>query len=434
MTDRITSRLSLASGALGLALVAGALLAAPATAAPLPAEAAAPNPYNPTCPQARANVGIDLVASPALTPNDEDATVTISAGSLPAGVVLTGSPRGAAYAFSGKPSMAGTSSFTVKAVFEDAPPKTVDCTMVVGELPAPIRIAGTDRYDQAARVSASIFSEAETVYVASGEKFADALSASSVAGVHGAPLLLTQAGALPASTATELERLAPDDVVVVGGALTIGDSVLRELEEVSSHPTVTRIGGVDRYDGSRKLIADATFGVPSSPMAYLADGRNFPDALAASPAAITTNAPVLLVDGSKNALTQDEIATLNDAGVADIRIAGGTNSVSAGIESSLVPAFTSKRVSGVNRYEGAVAVNQAFATARVAFLASGELFPDALSAGPAAGHTGNPIYLVQKSCVPVSVLDDIERIGATEILVLGGTNTVSAEVAALKPC
>ncbi|QJU54687.1 cell wall-binding repeat-containing protein [Herbiconiux sp. KACC 21604] len=425
VTRTATGAAGAAGAVIVLALLAGA---APASAEPLITTL-------PVCPQARANVGIDLVSSPAFSQPDRFADASISAGALPPGVVLTGdSVAGEPWTFSGTPTTAGTYSFTVKGAYVDSAPLTIDCTMVVGALPEPVRIAGTDRYDQAARVSASIFSEAETVYLASGEKFADALSASSVAGIHGAPLLLTQSGTLPASTATELGRLKPKNVVVVGGPLTIADAVLTAVEGSTFHPTVTRISGVDRYDSSRLLIGDGTFGRPSSPLAYLADGRNFPDALAASPAAVTQNAAVLLVDGSRTALSQDDRAALDGAGVAQVTIAGGPNSVSTGVESSLSPTYNGTRVSGANRYEGAVAVNGVFTEARVAFLASGELYPDALSAGPAAGHTGNPIYLVQKGCVPTSVLDDIARIGAKEIVILGGVNTVSAEVAALKPC
>lgn len=416
-------------------LAATALLA---TMSALGAIAAPTTPIDPVCPQSRANVGIPLVSSLALSTPDPHAVVSVSAGSLPAGVTLTGDTLTLKpYSFAGTPTTAGSSTFTVKVALEDSAPKTIECTIAVGELPAPTRVAGTDRYEQAAKVSAAAFPTAATVYVASGEKFADALSAGSVAGVHGAPLLLTQAGMLPASTAAELARLKPKDVVVVGGPASIAESVVTALKDQAFKPTVTRIAGADRYEGSRKLIEDAKFGVPEAAWAYVANGGNFPDALAATPAATTKNAPVLLVDGSKPAATAAELATLAGMKVMNLRIAGGVNSVSAGIATSLSTGtgITVERVSGADRYEGAVAINkQAFLEPSTVFLASGEVFPDALSAGPAAAKGTSPIYLVQKTCVPVSVLDDITRTKAKNIVILGGENTVGSQVAALKPC
>ncbi|MGD8194492.1 cell wall-binding repeat-containing protein [Herbiconiux sp. P18] len=413
--------------------IAATAVSAIALLAVAPLTASAVGIANPVCPQSRANVGIPIVQANALDPDDHAVHVTVQTGSLPAGVTLDGLARVTPYTFSGTPTTAGTSNFVIKAQFEDAPAVTVSCTMTVGNLPTPSRIAGADRYDQAVEVSAA-FEVAETVYVASGEKFSDALTAGSVAGVHGAPLLLTQAGALPTVTAARLAELAPTNVVVVGGPASIAEGVVDAIEGNVPGVSVTRIGGADRYKVSQNLVSDAVFGVPSTTWSYVADGRNFPDALAATPPAASLNAPVLLVDGGRTDISPDSLAILDGQGVTSIRIAGGPASVSEGVKASLSDRFAVARVSGLTRYDGAVAINQAFAEAETAYLASGEVFPDALSAGPVAGESNSPIYLVQKSCVPVGVLDDLVRVKAKKIVILGGLNTVAAEVGALKPC
>ncbi|MDO9396146.1 MAG: cell wall-binding repeat-containing protein [Herbiconiux sp.] len=427
---------ALLSGALALAL--GASLA-PATLSAASADEVAPVLTLPTCPQGRMNVGIALPTSPALSQDDPFAEASISAGDLPAGVSLVGaSATRTPYRFVGTPTTAGTYTFTVKATLTDDAPKTIACTVKVGELPAPTRISGTDRYDQAAKVSQSHYQPETTtvLYVASGEKFADALSAGSVAGVHKAPLLLTQSSAVPPATAAEIRRLSPTNIVVVGGPNSISDAVVTELGSFSTAATVTRISGADRYSGSRALIADPDYGIPQAYDIYLADGRNFPDALAASPAAVGWNAPVLLVDGAKTAPSAEELTLLTGLETETITIAGGVNSVSQALQDSFATHVQEvTRFSGSDRYEGAVAINQdGFELATTAYLASGEVFPDALSAGPLAGETRRPVYLVHKDCVPGSVLDDLARVKASKIVILGGTNTVGAEVAALKPC
>ncbi|WP_175494229.1 cell wall-binding repeat-containing protein [Herbiconiux ginsengi] len=415
------------AGALALVALAGSLLAAgPASAIEV---------YNPVCPPARAVRGIPIAATPALDLYDKSATVSISAGVLPTGVTLTGDvARRVPYQFEGTPTATGTTTFTVKATFEDLPAKTIDCTMIVSATPAVSRIKGVDRYDQAVQISKATFTDAETVYVASGEKFADALSAGSVAGVHGAPLLLTTAGSLPAGAQAEIVRLKPKKIVVVGGAASVADGVLATLKAAVPGADVQRIGGADRYEVSRNLIANADVGVPASNWVYLASGANFPDALAASPAAVAKNGPVLLVNGAETKPTAAETALLDAIGASNIQIVGGTASVSQALQTALETPFVVTRASGADRFEAAVAVNQEFLATSTIYLASGLVFPDALSAAPVAGEAGNPIYLVQQNCVPASVLQEIVRLEPTKIVVLGGPNTLGTAVEALKPC
>ncbi len=80
------------------------------------------------------------------------------------------------------------------------------------------RIAGTGRYDTAAAVSASFFDPGVPVaYVATGLSFPDALAGGAAAAATGGPVLLVDRVAVPAATATELERLRPGRIVVLGG-------------------------------------------------------------------------------------------------------------------------------------------------------------------------------------------------------------------------
>jgi len=67
------------------------------------------------------------------------------------------------------------------------------------------------------------------VYVAAGTNFPDGLSGSAAAGELGGPLLLTAPGGLPVSVATELARLKPRRVVVLGGTSAVSDAVVLQL-------------------------------------------------------------------------------------------------------------------------------------------------------------------------------------------------------------
>lgn len=89
----------------------------------------------------------------------------------------------------------------------------------------PPRIAGTDRYATAAAVSAEFWApgEATVVYLANGAGI-DAMTAG--ASVDGPVLLVPTGDQLPAVTRAELTRLAPVEVVGLGGPGAVSDAQL----------------------------------------------------------------------------------------------------------------------------------------------------------------------------------------------------------------
>ncbi|MDO9396145.1 MAG: cell wall-binding repeat-containing protein, partial [Herbiconiux sp.] len=249
-------------------------------------------------------------------------------------------------------------------------------------LPPPTRIAGADRYEQAAAVSRRGFAGSDTVYLASGERFPDALSTAAVAGRHGAPLLLTAATALPPATATEIVRRRPSLVVAVGGELSIADDVLEQVSRLIGGVTVLRLGGVDRYEASRTLVGEPTVGLPDAEVLVVATGATFPDALAAAPTAVRAGTAVLLVDGTAPAAAPAERTLLDALGVSGVRVACGPASVGPALEADLRRDRRVTRYDGPDRYAVAIALNADLPSVRTAYLASGESFPDALSGAP----------------------------------------------------
>lgn len=93
------------------------------------------------------------------------------------------------------------------------------------------RSTGDDRYATAAAVAQRYQPGVETVYVATGQGYPDALTGAAVAGSEGAPVLLTRQGSLPPATAAALERLDPKRIVVLGGENVIGKPVMDQLEQ-----------------------------------------------------------------------------------------------------------------------------------------------------------------------------------------------------------
>jgi alpha-tubulin suppressor-like RCC1 family protein len=144
-------------------------------------------------------------------------------------------------------------------------------------VPASGRIAGANRYDTAARLVGLAFpGTADLVLVATGANFPDALAASAAAAKADAPLLLVNPTAIPAATRAQLTRLKPKRIVIVGGTAAVSAAVEQEL---SRFGTVERVAGTNRFETAARLAI--RFFDSSTTDAYLVNGDNFPDALAA---------------------------------------------------------------------------------------------------------------------------------------------------------
>ena len=85
-------------------------------------------------------------------------------------------------------------------------------------------------------------------------------------------------------------------------------------------PATTRVAGIDRF-GTSAAISASTF-QPGVPVAYIANGMNFPDALSGAAAAGTLGAPVLL--STTTTLPTSIAAELDRLNPTKIVILGGT--------------------------------------------------------------------------------------------------------------
>lgn len=300
------------------------------------------------------------------------------------------------------------------------------------------RIAGDDRYAVGVEISRQSFPDpaaVPVVYVTTGAKYPDALSAAPAATVLGGPLLLTPGDVLDSRVQAEIERLHPERIVVVGGPASISEGVYAQLEALVAPGAISRMGGADRYEASRNIVSSA-FEAPVS-VAYVATGANFPDALSASAAGGALGRPVILVSGTDLALDDATRSLLLDLGVSRIIVAGGPNSVSEGIFADLNEIAPTTRMSGADRFEASRAIAmeafEGLSPSKV-YIATGFNFPDALAGAAIAGRESAPLIVVQGNCVPGGTLDAISSLGATSVTLLGGTATLTANVQYLVRC
>ena len=280
-----------------------------------------------------------------------------------------------------------------------------------------VRLAGSDRYGTAVATSQAEFPSggAGAVVLARGDQYADALVGAPLAASKNAPLLLTTGSQLPAVTKAELQRVLAtgSTVYVLGGTSAVPASVATQLTGLGY--TVVRYGGATRY-ATAVDVADA-LGDPTTVL--LATGDNFPDALAAGPAAAKSGGVVLLTAGL--AMAAETSAYLNVHGTTVYAI-GGPAATADPAAVALV---------GSDRYATAATVAAKFFSAPTTVgVATGENFPDALSGGAFLAHLGAPLVLADTNAVPTNTASYLQSAASslTAADLFGGSAVLSAGV------
>ncbi|GAA3874419.1 hypothetical protein GCM10022381_16510 [Leifsonia kafniensis] len=190
-----------------------------------------------------------------------------------------------------------------------------------------------------------------------------------------------------------------------------------------------RLAGADRFDTAVE-ISKSTFPSSNVNVVYVTTGSDFPDALSAAPAAAAGGGPLLLTTPTKlPASVKAEIARLKPKKIV---IVGGKSAVSASVEKDLASLTGSLvRLAGKDRYETSrIIAKSAFPDAAGAYVATGANFPDALSAGAAAGIAKFPVVLVNGSAASVDQPTKQALAGKSKVMIAGGAAAVSAKVEA----
>lgn len=304
------------------------------------------------------------------------------------------------------------------------------------------RIYGADRYETAVAIASEHFTSADvtTAVIATGQSFADALSASGLAGAYDSPLLLTRKDGIPSSVATLLATYTGlQKIWVIGGESAI--SLKTESALTSYAPSVERIAGTDRYSTSAEVarrIQTRTGGAFAKTV-LLARGDSFADALAMSPVAYAGRYPLLLT--RTEALPNSVGQVIGDLGITAAAIGGGTSAVGVGVQTTLDALLTanggtpSSRWADTNRYSTAAAIagkGVALHGLSYAFvgIATGGTFPDGLAGGAATGQERGVLLLSSRSALsaPAAAALTANLADIEEVELFGGVNALSSAV------
>lgn len=265
------------------------------------------------------------------------------------------------------------------------------------------RIDGKDRIETAIDISGKHYKSANTVIVVRNDLFPDSMTASVLAKLKDAPILLNPTNKLDPRVGAEIKRLGASEVIIVGGQNSISEKVREELRVYDADKNVERIAGHDRY-GTSEMVARRVVGITGKKnKAVVASGEVFPDALAVGTYASREGYPILLV--RKDLVPTQITKAIKDLEIKNTYIAGGYNTISKSTELKLPGVL--ERMAGKTRYETAIAIARSkFADSKEAYIASGEEFADALAISPMSGKYNRPTLLVKSKVGQNKIVSD----------------------------
>ena len=276
------------------------------------------------------------------------------------------------------------------------------------------RLFGSNRYYTMQAVSQEGWADdsCDTVIVATGADFPDALAGSALAGLYGSPIILTNPNSLSPAARAEIIRLNPDHVIILGSANAVSDTVKASIESIVSSGNVTRVYGSNRY-GTSKAIYDAGVGNWSDTL-ILATGAAAPDALSIAPYAYASGSPIFLVKSDGETLLEGMRTAIANDVFEKVIIVGAPEVISSNLETwvkAQVGASNVIRLYGSNRYKTSSAIAE-WETGNMANASFGpdtpltytypgmahggdDHFADALAGGSYCGHNGSVLLLTK---------------------------------------
>ena len=246
-------------------------------------------------------------------------------------------------------------------------------------------------------------STVNTVVVAGRTDFKGALSGTGLAGLYKAPLLITDVKSLSGVTKTELQRLRPKTVLVVGNKSVVSDATFTAIKKALPHATVTRVSGAS---ASATAIAVNNQGKKAATKwgktAIVATQSGYKDALSIAPYAYAKHAPIFFTESTKlkdgKGLSAASLNAIKAGGFTKVIIVGGPVAVPASVETALKgKGIQVQRIGGSNgidtsRLIAQFALSQGMTLDHMA-IATTKGYADALTGAALSGAENSVIVL-----------------------------------------
>ena len=254
------------------------------------------------------------------------------------------------------------------------------------------RVYGDSRYETAYGIADQLkltlgIEKFNTVVIATGTSYPDALTGSYLANKLNAPILLINERYFETTV-----QYVKDNLVDGGKVYILGGekAVPATLEAALTGYDVERLAGADRFETNLLILEEA--GISGNEI-LVSTGYEFADSLSAS----ATGKPIMLVHPT-NGLSDAQIEFLNGLNNVKLYVIGGEKAVSAETADKLSQYGTVERIGGATRCETSVLIAEKFFNeVEYAVIATAWNFPDGLAGGTLAYAYRGPIILTSSA-------------------------------------
>ena len=196
-------------------------------------------------------------------------------------------------------------------------------------------------------------------------------------------------------------------------------------DDIIKDTDVIRLYGDTRYETSYAIAAalKRQMGVERFSTVIIANGKNFPDALAGSYLAGVKKAPILMANEKYQDSLQSYVKANLKAG-GTIYVLGGNGAVPESVLNGL-SGYNIKRLAGANRYEtNLLILEEAGVSGKEILVCTGNAFADSLS----ASATGKPILLVRNKELTDGQIAFLKKYTGSQFYIIGGEGAVSKTI------
>ncbi len=318
-----------------------------------------------------------------------------------------------------------------------ATPTTAPPERAAGTEPAVRRLRAADRHAlsvAATRASLRRPTAVPVVYLVADDALDLGWAAVPAAAARGGAVLLTRGDRLPTTTADELERLAPAEIVLVGDARSVATRVATAARRIAP---VVRVDTDDPVAAARALNRAA---FPTATAAWVAGTGTDSDLAVGAAAAAARRAPLVVVEDDARTLPAADVDLLSDLGVRSATVVGGRGAVAAGVESALTEALGERAVRRAEAGDRAALAARVHtlawgkATAAAAYVANADRPTDTFTGAFLAGRARVPLFWTRPYCLPAPTRDGVLADTVARVTVLGGEQSVRSLVDDLTAC
>ncbi|MCJ0036750.1 N-acetylmuramoyl-L-alanine amidase [Clostridioides difficile] len=297
-------------------------------------------------------------------------------------------------------------------------------------------LTGSDRYETAVKISKEGWKNgSDKVVIINGDVSIDGIISTPLATTYNAPILLVEKNNVPNSVKSELKRLNPKDIIIIGDENAISKTTTNQIKS-TVNASQTRLNGSNRYETSL-LIAKEIDKNHDVEKVYITNANGGEvDALTIAAKAGQDKQPIILTD--KNSITDNTYKWLKSEDLQNAYFIGGPQMISTNVINKVNDItkdnVTNNRVYGADRHETNANVIKKFYTddeLEAVLVAKSDVLVDALAAGPLAANLKSPILITPKTYVSAYHKENLEAKSANKVYKIGGglTSKVMSSIA-----